>query len=116
MRPLAVGPAAARLGTTPRMLRYRERLGLLPAAHGGAGSHRRYGEQALRATALAVELERRYDVSPATLAFGLRVLADPALQAEVRRLGQLTGALVPANLAALDFETEKGRRLLPPGR
>ena len=43
--------AAARLGTTARMLRYRERLGLLAPAADEPGRHRRYGAADLEAAA-----------------------------------------------------------------
>jgi MerR family transcriptional regulator, copper efflux regulator len=107
---LSITAAAQRLRTTPRMLRYRESLGLLPA-HGAAGAHRRYDEEALRAAAYAITLEQTYDVSPSALAFALRTLTDPVVNADVRRLSQLTGP-GSASLAALDFEQEKARRLL----
>jgi MerR family transcriptional regulator, copper efflux regulator len=107
---LSITAAARRLRTTPRMLRYRESLGLLPT-HGAPGAHRRYDEEALRAAAYAITLEQAYDVSPSALAFALRVLNDPVVNADVRRLSQLTGP-GSASLAALDFEQEKARRLL----
>jgi MerR family copper efflux transcriptional regulator len=107
---LSITAAARRLRTTPRMLRYRESLGLLPT-HGAPGAHRRYDEEALRAAAYAITLEQAYDVSPSALAFALRALNDPVVNADVRRLSQLTGP-GSASLAALDFEQEKARRLL----
>ena len=70
------------------MLRYRESLGLLPADR-APRTHRRYDEEALRA------------------------LTDPRVNADVRRLSELTGpGRTP--LAALDFEQQKARRLLGP--
>jgi MerR family transcriptional regulator, copper efflux regulator len=107
---LSITAAAKRLRTTPRMLRYRESLGLLPA-HGTPGAHRRYDEEAMRAAAYAITLEQTYDVSPSALAFALRALTDPVVNADVRRLSQLAGP-GSASLAALDFEQEKARRLL----
>ena len=126
---MRITEAARRLGTSARMLRYREDLGLLPqvrerpvgsrrgpvsgrgagfgaesggfwsGASGGAVSGRagsgaalpgrrfpgqRAGrrtaclaEEDVEAVAAALELERRYDISPAALAFGVRVLAEP---------------------------------------
>src|SRR5438067_2119021 len=146
---MRITEAAQRLGTSPRMLRYRDMLGLLPPvrpvpgpgargagpAHGagaqargagagtsaagtgaggadtgareaggeargadtaarGAGAaargaevgargaagrsrrHRQFREDDLAAVAHALRIERRYDISPAALAFGLRVLTD----------------------------------------
>ncbi|HVF20767.1 MAG TPA: MerR family DNA-binding transcriptional regulator [Mycobacteriales bacterium] len=108
---LAIGAAANRLATTPRMLRYRENLGLLPGRRRGGG-HRVFGERELLAAACAAEIEQRYDVSPKSLAFALHVLADPDAQADVRLLGALAQRLAPTAIAALDFEAQKGRRLL----
>jgi MerR family transcriptional regulator, copper efflux regulator len=110
VRVLSITDAAKVLRTTPRMLRYRESLGLLPS-HGSPGAHRRYDDEALRAAAYAIMLERTYDVSPSALAFALRVLNDPVVNADVRRLSQLTGP-GSAPLAALDFDQQKARRLL----
>lgn len=112
---LTIRDAALRLRTTPRMLRYREALGLLPADR-PAGTHRRYDEQALRAASYAITLERAYDVSPGALAFALRTLTDPTVYDHVRRLGELTGRGRQSPLAALDFEQEKARRLLRTSR
>src|SRR5216684_9276299 len=98
---MRITEAAQRLGTSPRMLRYRETLGLLPAL-GGVGAneagregpaagrgprrgpgHRQFRDQDVAAVALALDLERRLDISPAALAFGLRVLAEPGVRAQV---------------------------------
>ncbi|MFD0685323.1 MerR family transcriptional regulator [Actinomadura fibrosa] len=111
---MRITEAARRLGTSPRMLRYRETLGLLPATRDAvaAGGHRRFGEAELRAVALALALEKRYDIGPAELAFGLRVLAEPQVQAHVRELGERIGRLSAPPTRALDFEKEKALRLL----
>lgn len=106
--------AAQRLGTTPRMLRYREHLGLLPPTAESPGRHRDYSPSDLAAAALVVELEQRHGVGPAELAFALRSLADPAVAADVRRLGELTARL-PRPTRALDFDQRKAQRLLRPG-
>ena len=76
--------------TTARMLRYRERLGLLPASS-DATQHRRYDEHALAAAAYAMELERTYDISPSTLAFGLRAVTDPGVADSLRHLARQIG-------------------------
>ena len=91
-----VGAAAARLGTSARMLRYAEDLGLAAPPRTAAG-YRAYGER---------------DLLAAALAFGLRALADPEFAAELRVLGRLARREQPLPLGALDFETEKARRLL----
>ena len=118
--------AARRLGTSPRMLRYRDSLGLLPEvreqpapgsegrplAAGQAPTHRRFGERDLDAVALALRIERRYDIAPAALAFGLRVLTEPAVRADVAELGRRIGLLGEPAARALDFEQERALRLL----
>lgn len=133
---------------TPRMLRYRESLGLLPAlrpsrrraaggrpstgrlgtgragtitaarlpsaAGGGdrAGGHRQFSDTDVAAVALGLSIERRYDISPIALAFGIRVLADPRVRAEVAELGRRIGRIQPPPARALDFEQERALRLL----
>jgi MerR family transcriptional regulator, copper efflux regulator len=131
---MRITEAAQRLGTSPRMLRYRETLGLLPAL-GGAGAngaggqgratgrgarrgpgHRQFRDQDVAAVALALDLERRLDISPAALAFGLRVLAEPGVRAQVAELGRRIGRVPPPPGSALDFEKERALRLLSMGQ
>ena len=138
---MRISEAARRLGTSARMLRYREDLGLLPqvrdplpwlpgagAARGAAGaaaghgagapggpSHRQFSEADLQVVAAALELERRYDISPASLAFGLRVLAEPPVRAAVADLGRRLGRIPATPVRALDFEKERALRLLSRG-
>jgi MerR family transcriptional regulator, copper efflux regulator len=171
---MRISEAARRLGTSARMLRYREDLGLLPqvrdqlagsarslrraglagapgvsgavgapgvsgavgapgppgvsGAPGAPGvsgavgapgpqgpSHRQFSEADLEAVAAALELERRYDISPASLAFGLRVLAEPAVRAAVADLGRRLGRIPATPGRALDFEKERALRLLSRG-
>jgi MerR family transcriptional regulator, copper efflux regulator len=144
---MRISEAARRLGTSARMLRYREDLGLLPQVRThralGAGSwgpptppvpvrpgrtgspgprepvhrtggpaHRQFSEADLEAVAAALELERRYDISPASLAFGLRVLAEPPVRAAVADLGRRLGRIPAPAGRALDFEKERALRLL----
>jgi hypothetical protein len=132
--------AAQRLDTSPRMLRYRDLLGLLPSvretapgrgvtpapgrapgrrvtrAPGGApgrrAPHRQFGEDDLAAVSLALGIEQRYDISPAALAFGLRVLTEPGVRAEVAELGRRIGRIRPLPARALEFEKERALRLL----
>lgn len=107
---MRITEAAKRLGMSPRMLRYREALGLLPPIR-EQGAHRRFGPEELAAVAQAVELEKRFDISPAELAFALRVLSEPAAAQAVRELGLRIGR-IQAPRRALDFEQEKALRLL----
>jgi MerR family transcriptional regulator, copper efflux regulator len=139
---MRITEAARRLGTSPRMLRYRDSLGLLPAVRepssprrparparsprpaaaphrlpgehdpAAAAAHRQFGERDLDAVALALAIERRYDVSPAALAFGLRVLTEPGVRAEVAELGRRIGRIPAPAARALDFEQERALRLL----
>ena len=129
---MRISEAARRLGTSARMLRYREELGLLPqvrdplaglswrgtagavgeAGAGRGATHRQFTEADLEAVAAALELERRYDISPASLAFGLRVLAEPQVRAAVADLGRRLGRIPPTPSRALDFEKERALRLL----
>jgi len=147
---MRITEAARRLGTSARMLRYREDLGLLPrvrerpagsrrgaavsgrgavsghgavsrrgavsgpgaALSGRGAAHRVFTEEDLEAVAAALELERRYDISPAALAFGVRVLAEPAVRAVVADLGRRLGRIPAPASRALDFEKERALRLL----
>jgi hypothetical protein len=132
--------AAQRLDTSPRMLRYRDLLGLLPPvrerapgrgvtpapgrapgrrvtrapgrAPGRRAPHRQFGEDDLAAVSLALGIEQRYDISPAALAFGLRVLTEPGVRAEVAELGRRIGRIRPLPARALEFEKERALRLL----
>ena len=119
---MRITEAAQRLGTSPRMLRYRDLLGLLPAVRrmpAGRGSrHRRFGDDDLAAVSLALGIEQRYDISPAALAFGLRVLTEPGARADVAELGRRIGRMGPLPARALEFEKERALRLLSlaPGR
>ena len=144
---MRITEAARRLGTSARMLRYREDLGLLPQVRerpvgsrrgrgcagagrrvsgreggfrGGVGAgfgaaHRQFSSEDLEAVAAALELERRYDISPAALAFGVRVLAEPAVRASVADLGRRLGRIPAPASRALDFEKERALRLLSRG-
>jgi MerR family transcriptional regulator, copper efflux regulator len=147
---MRITEAAQRLGTSPRMLRYRDSLGLLPAVrehrparrlprrpagppHLGQpapprqrpgqppsaavrdtapAQHRRFDEHDLDAVGLALAIERRYDITPAALAFGLRVLTEPTVRAEVADLGRRIGRIQAPTARALDFEQERALRLL----
>jgi MerR family transcriptional regulator, copper efflux regulator len=115
---MRISEAARRLGMSPRMLRYREDLGLLPRIRGighgpGRGPrHRQFTEADLRAVNATLQLERRYQISPAALAFGLRVLSEPGVRAAVADLSRRLGRLPEQPGRALDFEQERALRLL----
>jgi MerR family transcriptional regulator, copper efflux regulator len=114
---MRITEAAQALGTSARMLRYREALGLLPLAaqrrHSGrAAGHRQFSDADLAAVALGLSIERRFDISPAALAFGIRVLADPRVRADVADLGRRIGRIQAPPARALDFEQERALRLL----
>ena len=126
---MRISEAARQLGMSPRMLRYREDLGLLPpvrdASPGGrrrrttAGpAHRQFTEEDLATIAAGLRLEQRYDITPAALAFGLRVLTEPSVRAAVAELGRRTGHVPATPGRALDFEKERVLRWLgvPPRR
>ena len=146
---MRITEAAQRLGTSPRMLRYRDMLGLLPpvreaapapaqgygrtasargpapvqghgrtagaprlAPGGPPRGHRRFADDDLAAVAHALRIEQRYDISPAALAFGLKVLTEPGVRAEVAELGRRIGKIAPPPARALDFEQQRAQRLL----
>src|SRR5689334_13370942 len=116
---MRITEAAQRLGTSPRMLRYRDMLGLLPPVREAAPprGHRRFADDDLAAVAHALRIEQRYDISPVALAFGLKVLTEPGVRAEVAELGRRIGRIPPPPARALDFEQQRALRLLrlPPG-
>src|SRR5487761_1438446 len=102
---MRITEAAARLGMSPRMLRYREDLGLLPPLrdrpYGRGHAHRQFTEEDLATITAGLAIERR-------------VLTDPAARAAVADLGRRTGH-VPAGPGAgraLDFEKERALRAL----
>jgi MerR family transcriptional regulator, copper efflux regulator len=122
---MRITEAAQRLGTSSRMLRYRDLLGLLPPvrepspgrrgatpAPGRSAQHRQFAEDDLAAVSLALGIEQRYDISPAALAFGLRVLTEPGVRAELAELGRRIGRIRPLPARALEFEKERALRLL----
>ena len=139
---MRITEAAQRLGTSPRMLRYRDLLGLLPPVRertpargtlarertpaggtpararapvpraGKPAGHRRFSDEDLAAAGFALRVEQRYDISPAALAFGLRVLTEPGVRADVAELGRRIGRIGAPPARALDFEKQRALRLL----
>ncbi len=113
---MRITEACKALGISPRMLRYRESLGLLPPVRERlTARHRQFGPADLDAVAIGLAIEQRYDISPAALAFGLRVLADPSARAQVTDFGRKIGRIRPMPALAMDFEKERAQRLLRAG-
>jgi MerR family transcriptional regulator, copper efflux regulator len=101
------------------MLRYREELGLLPVLRdrfrlSRGPRHRVFTEADVAAVAAGLELEQRYDITPAALAFGIRVIAEPSVRAAVADLARRLGRVPPTPGRALDFEKERALRALRP--
>ena len=119
---MRITEAAQALGTSPRMLRYREALGLLPPVRRpesrapgqvtAQARHRRFTDDDLAAVSVGLAIERRYRIGPAELAFGIRVLADPRVRADVAELGRRIAAIQAPPVRAIDFEKERALRLL----
>jgi MerR family copper efflux transcriptional regulator len=102
--------AASHLNTTARIVRYRERLGLLRPGR-EPRRHHRFTEEDLTALRLAGSIERNYGASPSELAFALRALTTPALAARIDALAEVTGRRI-ASGAVLNFEQQKALALL----
>jgi MerR family transcriptional regulator, copper efflux regulator len=81
---MRIGQAAKELNMTPRMLRYRAELGLLPAVK--ARKHRHFNEATLGVIVHQLTLEREFKISPAALAFALRAINDPYVAGRLRDL------------------------------
>ncbi|MGD0560447.1 MAG: MerR family transcriptional regulator [Streptosporangiaceae bacterium] len=117
---MRISEAARRLGMSPRMLRYREDLRLLPVLRGADRArvgHRQFTEADLEAIRFVMSVERRFDVSPAAVSFALRALSEPSVRAAVTEAGRRIGRLpVSAPVQALDFEKERALRALRPGQ
>lgn len=120
---MRITEVAAALDMSPRMLRYREQLGLVPLgrtqarrsrrrAAAQAAAHRRYSKDDAATIALAVRLEERYDITPVALAFALRMLAEPAVGAAVRELGERLGRVPTAAERASEIDRDRAMRWL----
>jgi hypothetical protein len=115
---MRVGDAARRVGTSARMLRYAEQLGLV-APPRTAGGYRDYGERDLLAAAgrpRAPGPLRGRPRPPWPSACGRwRTPRWPVAAPLARSRAGTRGAAVgtdPGPVTALDFETAKARRLL----
>lgn len=102
---LSISGAAERLAITPRSLRYRELLGLVPVRH-GSGRHRRFSAEDLASIRAILAIEQQYHVGPSEVAFALRALSDPVLA------GRLRATMDAPESRALEFEQAKAERLL----
>src|SRR5215813_8339162 len=120
---MRISEAARRLGTSPRMLRYRDLLGLLPPVRGTTPAtirvpsglprgHRRCGHDDLAPVAHELRIERRYDISPAALAFGLKVLTEPGVRADVAELPPTLRRFAFRAARALHVEQKRAPGLL----
>jgi MerR family transcriptional regulator, copper efflux regulator len=105
---LSISAAASRLMTTPRALRYRESLGLLPP-RSETGRHRRFGPREISALEAIAALEEEFHVGPSEVAFALRAIAEPGLGQRLTALAELTGH---SRVRALAFDQEKALKLL----
>jgi MerR family transcriptional regulator, copper efflux regulator len=81
------------------------------ARAGPAGTHRRFTDADMAAVALGLSIERRYDISPVALAFGIRVLADPRVRAEVAEFGRRIGRIQARPARRLAKPNQSQRRL-----
>ena len=112
---LTVQEAAASTGWSPRMLRYLERVGLLPTPRSASG-YRLYGATELQRLRTLRELLGRYDLGLADVAFAKRLHDYPEVAAAVA--GWLESWPTPRPPQAvptsdwLRFEQDKLRRLL----
>lgn len=121
---MRIGEAARRLGTSARMLRYRESLGLLPPARAPRerAGHRRFEPADVDAVRMGLALEQRYDIPPAALSFALRVLTEADVAADVRAVARGLGRLADPGERAVELERERALRwlgrsgMLPPPR
>src|SRR5258708_12142494 len=78
MQGLTVQEAAASTGWSPRMLRYLERVGLLPTPRSKSG-YRVYGAAELQRLRTLRELLGRFDIGLADVAFAKRLHDTPEL-------------------------------------
>ncbi len=110
-------PGAGPVGAPPDQGQARAAPAESRARGGVPRGHRRFADDDLAAVAHALRIEQRYDISPAALAFGLKVLTEPGVRAEVAELGRRLGRIAPPPARALDFEQQRALRLLrlPPG-
>jgi DNA-binding transcriptional MerR regulator len=92
------------------MLRYRESLGLLPVTQPARHGHRQFTERDVETVAEMLALERRFDIGPVALAFGLRVLTEPTVRVALAGLAERSGRLGRAR--ELDFEQQRAQRML----
>jgi MerR family transcriptional regulator, copper efflux regulator len=102
---LTVGGAAGQTGWSARMLRYLERVGLVVPARTDSG-YRLYGLRELNQLRSLRELQHRFGIAIADLAFAARLRREPALRAAV------DSWLAGVELQVLEWEQRKHERLL----
>ena len=106
MAGLKVSEAAERAGSSPRMLRYLERFGLISPRRTPAG-YRLYRLRELNQLRSLAELRERFDIEISDLVFAARLRREPELRKAVD--GWLAGA---DDLAWVEWEQRKHERLL----
>jgi MerR family copper efflux transcriptional regulator len=115
MQGLTVQEAAASTGWSPRMLRYLERVGLLPTPRSPSG-YRVYGAAELQRLRTLRELLGRFDLGLSDVTFAKRLHDQPELAAAVAGwIDAWKQPRPPESVPTSDwlrFEQEKLRRLL----
>jgi DNA-binding transcriptional MerR regulator len=115
MHGLTVQEAAAATGWSPRMLRYLERVGLLPTPRSASG-YRVYGAVELQRLRTLRELLGRFDLGLADVAFAKRLHDHPELADAVSNWLATWHKPSPPDAVPtsdwLRFEHDKLRRLL----
>src|SRR3984893_927789 len=115
MQALTIQEAAATTGWSPRMLRYLERVGLLPTPR-SAGGYRVYGAVELPRLRTLRELLGKFDIGLPDVAFAKRLHDQPELAAAVAGwLEAWQKPRPPETVPTSDwlrFEQDKLRRLL----
>ena len=115
MQELTIHEAASATSWSPRMLRYLERVGLLPTPRSASG-YRVYGAAELQRLRTLRELLGRYDLGLSDVAFAKRLHDQPDLAKAVASwLEAWVKPSPPENVPTSDwlrFEQDKLRKLL----
>ena len=106
MEGLNVSDAAARVGWSPRMLRYLEKVGLVVPAR-TASAYRKYQLRELNELRTLDDLRTRFHLQISDLVFAARLRREPELRRAID--GWLAGR---DDLAWVEWEQRKQERLL----